>query len=58
MGPSMSLLTLNGWDIPFVSSIKHLGVILDKKIVHRPNIEMIETKALKTSIRIYSLLKN
>jgi hypothetical protein len=30
--PPESLLTLNGQNIPFVNSVKYLGVIFDKKI--------------------------
>jgi hypothetical protein len=32
--PPESLLTLNGRNIPFVNSVKYLGVIFDKKIPH------------------------
>jgi hypothetical protein len=52
------LLTLNGRNIPFVNSVKYLGVILDKRITWRLHKEMIEAKAFRTFIRIYSLFKN
>jgi hypothetical protein len=44
--------------ILFVSHVKYLGVIFDKRITCRLHIEMTEAKALRTFIRIYSLLKN
>jgi hypothetical protein len=56
--PSDSLPTLNGWDIPFVNSVKYLGVIFDKRIIWRLHIEMIGAKAFRTFIRIYSLFKS
>jgi hypothetical protein len=52
--PPVSRLTLNGKDIPFVNNIKYLGVIFDKKITWRLHIEMIEAKAFRTFIRVYS----
>jgi hypothetical protein len=51
-------LTLNGRNIPFVNHVKYVGVIFDKKITRRLQIEMIEAKAFRTLIRVYSLLKN
>jgi hypothetical protein len=56
--PPESHLTLNGRHIPVVSSVKYLGVIFDKKVTWRLRIEMIEAKAFRTFIRIYSLLKS
>jgi hypothetical protein len=47
---------LNGRNIPFVSHVKYLGVIFDKRITWRLHIEM--TEAFRTFIRIYSLFKN
>jgi hypothetical protein len=44
--------TLNGRNIPFVNSVKYLGVIFDKKVTWRLHIEMIEAKAFRTFIRI------
>jgi hypothetical protein len=52
--PIDSLLTLNGWDIPFVNSVKYLGVIFDKKFTWRLHIEMIKAKAFRTFIIPYS----
>jgi hypothetical protein len=55
--PPDSLLTLNGRNIPFVNSAKYLGVIFDKRMTWRLHIEMIEAKAFRKFIRIYSLFK-
>jgi hypothetical protein len=44
--------------IPFVNSVKYLGVILDKKITWRLDIETVATKAFRTFNRLYSLLKS
>jgi hypothetical protein len=52
------LLTLNGWNIPFVINVKHVGVIFDKRMTWRLHIEIIEAKAFRTFIRIYSLFKS
>jgi hypothetical protein len=48
----LSHLTLNGRNIPFVNSVKHLGIIFDNKVTWRLRIEMIEAKAFRTFIRI------
>jgi hypothetical protein len=48
--PPESLLTLNGWDLPFVNNVKYLGIMLDKKITWRSLIETIEAKALRAFI--------
>jgi hypothetical protein len=48
--PPDSLLTLNGRNIPFVHSVKYLGVIFDKRMIWRLHIQMIETKAFRTFI--------
>jgi hypothetical protein len=53
-----SLLTLNGRNIPFVNSVKYLGVIFDKKIIWRPHIELIEAMIFRTFISVYSLFKS
>jgi hypothetical protein len=53
----VGVLTLNGGNIPFVNSVKYLGVIFDNKITWRLHIEMIEAKAFRIFIRIYSLFK-
>jgi hypothetical protein len=34
------LLTLNGRNIPFVNSVKYLGVIFDKRMIRTLRIEM------------------
>jgi hypothetical protein len=44
--------------VPFVNHIKYLGVIFDKRITWRLHSEMIEAKAFRTFITIYSLLKS
>jgi hypothetical protein len=49
---------LNGWDIPFVNSVKYLDVMFYKKITWRLHIEMIEAKAFRTFIKIYPLFKS
>jgi hypothetical protein len=46
--PPDSHLTSNGRDIPFVNSVKYLGVIFDKRVKWRLYIEMIEAKAFRT----------
>jgi hypothetical protein len=51
-------LTLNGRNIPFVNSVKYLDVIFDKNVTWRLHIEMMEAKAFRTFVRIYSLLKS
>jgi hypothetical protein len=56
--PAGSLLTLNGRNIPFVNSVKYLGVILDKRMTWRLHIEMINAMVFRTFIRIFSLFKS
>jgi hypothetical protein len=56
--PPESHLTLSGRNILFVDSIKYLCVIFDRKITWRLHIEMIEAKAFRTFIIIYSLFKS
>jgi hypothetical protein len=56
--PPNSSLTLNGRNIPFVNSVNYLGVISDERMTWRLHIEMIETKAFRTFIRIYSQFKS
>jgi hypothetical protein len=51
--PPDSLLTLNGWNIPFVNSVKYLGVIFDKRL----HIETIEAKAFRRFVSLHSLFK-
>jgi hypothetical protein len=45
-------------NIPFVNIVKYLGVIFDKKIRWRSRIEMVEAKAFRTIIRVYSLFRS
>jgi hypothetical protein len=56
--PPEAHLTLNGWNIPSVNHVKYLSAIFDKRITWRLHKEMIEVKAFRTFIRIYSLLKS
>jgi hypothetical protein len=49
---------LEGWNVPFVNGAKYDGVTVDKRITWRLHIEATEAEALKTFIRIYSLLKS
>jgi hypothetical protein len=56
--PPDSLLMLNGRNIPFVTGVKYLGVIFDKRMALRLHIETIEAKASRTFIRIYPLFKS
>jgi hypothetical protein len=56
--PPEAYLTSNGWNIPFISHVKCLGIIFDKRITWRLHIEMIEAKAFRTFIIIYSLFKS
>jgi hypothetical protein len=50
-------LTLKGPAITFVNDVKYLGVTFDRKITWRIHIDRIVTKALRTFVQIYSLLK-
>jgi hypothetical protein len=53
--PPDILLTLNRRNIPFVNNVKYLG---DKRMTWKLHIQMIEAKAFRTFIRIYSLFKS
>jgi hypothetical protein len=55
--PHEAQLTLNGRNISFDNHVKYLGVIFEKRI-RRLTTEIIETKAFRTFIRIYSLFKS
>jgi hypothetical protein len=44
--------------IPFANSVKYLGVLFDKGMTWRLHIQMIEAKAFRAFIRIYSLFKS
>jgi hypothetical protein len=48
--PPDSLLMLNGRNIPFVNSVKYLGVLFDKRMTWGLQIRMIEAKAFRTFI--------
>jgi hypothetical protein len=52
--PPEAQLTLSGWNIPCINHVKYLGVIFGK----RWHLEMIEAKAFRTFIRIYSVFKS
>jgi hypothetical protein len=45
------------WNIK-INEDKYLGVIFDKKVTWKLHIEMIEAKAFRTIIRIYSLFRS
>jgi hypothetical protein len=45
------LVMLNGRNIPFVNSVKYLGIIFDKRMTWRLHIKMIEAKALRVFLR-------
>jgi hypothetical protein len=49
---------LDGQNIPFISHLKYLGVIFDKRITWRLHIEMIEAKAFRTFNRMYSIFES
>jgi hypothetical protein len=51
-------LTLNGRAITFVNDVKYLGVTFDRRMTSRTHIDLIITKALRTFLLIYSLLKS
>jgi hypothetical protein len=56
--PPESHLTLNGRNIPFVNTIKYLGVVLDKKVAWILHVEIIEAEAFRKMIRISALFKS
>jgi hypothetical protein len=51
-------LTLKGRAITFVNDVKYLGVTFERRITWRTHIDLIVTKALRTFVQIYSLLKS
>jgi hypothetical protein len=57
-GDSLTPLTLNGRNIPFVNNVKYLGIIFDKRMTWSLHIETIEAKTFRTFLRFCSLLKN
>jgi hypothetical protein len=56
--PPESLLTINGQNIHFVNIVNYLGIIFDRKITWKLHIKMIETKAFRAFIKMYSLFKS
>jgi hypothetical protein len=58
LGPLKLILILNGRNFPFVSYVKYLDIVFDSRITWRLHTEIIEVKAFRTFIRVYSLLKN
>lgn len=56
--PVEACLTMNRRNVPFVNQVKNLGVVFDSRIAWRLHIEMIEAKAFRTFVKMYSLLKN
>jgi hypothetical protein len=56
--PPKANLMLNGGNIPFVNHVKYLGVVFDKRIIWRLHTEIIEAKAFRAFIRVYSLFKS
>jgi hypothetical protein len=56
--PPESPVTLNGWNIPFVNTVKYLGVIFDKKIAWRMQIQSVAIKVFRTLITLHSLFKS
>jgi hypothetical protein len=48
---------MNGRNIPIVKHVKYIVVIFDKRITWRLHLEMIEAKAFRIFIIIYSLLR-
>jgi hypothetical protein len=51
-------LTLNERNTAFVNRIKYFGVIFGEKITWTLHIEMIDAKAFRTFIRIYSIFRS
>jgi hypothetical protein len=49
---------MNGRRIPFVNHVIYLGVIFDRRFTLTLHIEMIEARAFRIFIRIYSLFKS
>jgi hypothetical protein len=56
--PPEAHLTLNVRNTSFANRVKYLGVNFDKRITWGLHIEMIEGKAFRTFIRVYSLFKS
>jgi hypothetical protein len=60
ISPPESLLTLNGWNIPFVSNVKCLDLTFHTKITWslRISTSTIKAKAFRALIRTYSTFKS
>jgi hypothetical protein len=56
--PSEHHLTMDGLNIPFANYVKFIGVIFNDRNTLRLHKEIIEAKAFKTIIRMYSLFKS
>jgi hypothetical protein len=56
--PPDFLLTFNRSDIPFVNSVKYLGVTFDKRMTWKLHIGTIEAKVFRTFVKLYSLFKS
>jgi hypothetical protein len=56
--PPEADLTSNGRNISFVNNVKYLSVIFDKRIAWRVHTEVIEAKAFRIFIIIYSLFRS
>jgi hypothetical protein len=52
------VLQLNGRDIPFVNNVTYLGVTFDRRKSWRHHFERTVAKALRMSVRTYSLFKS
>jgi hypothetical protein len=57
-GSTDSLLKLNGRKIPFVNSVKFLGVNFDKRMTWRIHIQTIEANSFRIFIKLYCLFKS
>jgi hypothetical protein len=51
-------LQLNGRNIPFVNSVKYLGVTFDRRMTWRLHIKKTAAKSLGTYIRTYSIFRS
>jgi hypothetical protein len=55
---SRLILHWKGRNTPFVNDVRYLSVIFDRRIAWRSYIDSIVTNALRTFVRIYSLMKS
>jgi hypothetical protein len=51
-------LTLKGQNIKFINDAKYLDVTLDRRMTWKTHIDLSVTKALRTFVQIYTLLKS